>query len=216
MTATIVYLQPEAVHLLTDGAMFAPDGAFVALKQKVQIAAHQSAAYAARGPDMYSGLLSVVMSQAQGDFDRLVTEFAGMCTTAHAAMLAAVKSGTPVPGDPAMVDAVLIGHSLARGFCAFAVSSYPEEGHPAWTLRPLGGAAPLAYVSPMDSMLEVNLRMQRVNLWDGSPDVEKHGLAIMREQRSTGIVGGFCQITSILPSGVFSRVLERWPMAPEN
>lgn len=213
MTAAIVYIQPGAVHLLTDGALLGPSGETVALGQKVQIAAHQSAAYAARGPSMFFGLLAVVVGQAQGDFDQLATEFAGMCATAHAAMLAAVRSGTPVPTDPAMVDVALIGHSPTRGFCAFAVSSYPEDGQPAWTLRQLGGTAPLAYASPMDSMLEVNLRMQGVNLWDASPDVEKHGLAIMREQRSTGLVGGFCQLTSVLHGGVFTRVLEHWPSA---
>ena len=213
MTATIVYVQPEAVHLPTDGAMMEPDGSIIGLKQKVQIAAHQNAAYAARGPDIFGGLLAVLVGQAQGDFDQLAADFASMCAAAHAEMLAAIGRGTPVPGDPSMVDAVLVGRSPTKGFCAFIVCSYPEDDRPAWALRPVGGDAALAFVSPLDDALAANLKMQQVDLWEASPDIEKHGLAIMREQRSTGIVGGFCQITSVLHGGVFTRVLEHWPNA---
>lgn len=212
MTAAIVYVQPEAVHLLTDGALMA-NGRTAAIKQKVQIAAHQSAAYVARGPDMFGGLLAVIVGQAQGDFDQLAANFASMCASAHAAMLEAISNGTPVSCDPSMVDAVLVGRSPTKGFCAFTVCSYPEDDRPAWALRPIGGDAALAFVSPLDDVVTTNLKLQQIDLWDAAPNIEKHGLAIMREQRGTGIVGGFCQITSVLHGGVFTRVLEHWPNA---
>ena len=224
MTAALVYLSPNSVSLLTDGAMMAPDGKTTAQKQKVRIAAHQSAAYVGRGPDLFSGLLAVAVSQVQGGFDDLAKSFAGQAAVAHQNMMAAIRGGTAVPGDPSKVDAVLVGISSTDRAVAYLVSSFPEDGHPAWTMRPLVREslsvtmrfAPesiqpaLVFASPMDRATEAALTLTGSRLWGPTEDVAAHGLAVMRAQRKSKIVGGFCQMTTVTPEGVSSSVLERW------
>jgi hypothetical protein len=226
MTAALVYLAPTSVSLLTDGAMITPDGSTVALKQKVQIAAHQSAAFVARGPDMFSALVAVAMAQVQGGFEDLVASFAGRVVSAHQHMMTAMRGGAAVPGDPSKVDAILVGVGSDGRAAAYVVSSYPDEGHPAWALRPIKRpAAPsgavmrfapelvqpaLTFASPMPEAVEADLKTGGLNLWGGSPDVKAHGLAVMRAQRRTGTVGGFCQMTTITKDGVSSSIVERW------
>lgn len=225
MTAALVYLSPNSVSLFTDGAMMAPDGKTTAQKQKVRIAAHQSAAYVGRGPDLFSELLAVAVSQVQGGFDDLAKSFTGQAAVAHQNMMAAIRGGTAVPGDPSKVDAVLVGISSTGRAVAYLVSSYPEDGHPAWTMRPLMGERPsaammrfapesiqpaLVFASPMDRATEAALALTGSRLWGPTEDVAAHGLAVMRAQRKSKIVGGFCQMTTVTPEGVSSSVLERW------
>ncbi|AQR60822.1 hypothetical protein BZG35_03505 [Brevundimonas sp. LM2] len=211
MTSTIAYVTDDAAYLATDGGMFA-DGQTLALKQKAIILAHQDAVAAARGPEMFAGLLAVVLGTVQGEFDDLAAAFPRAVQQAHTAMLAAIAAGTPVPGDSTMVDALLIGLSEREGFIAYAVASYDDDGVPAFTAKPLRSNSALAYASPMDQATIDRLERAGTDVWAPTVNVEKHALALMREQRaSTDIVGGFCQLTTVIRSGVFSSILERWP-----
>lgn len=211
MTAIIVYLTREGAHLLTDGGQFGPDGPPIAFAQKVTIAAHQSAAFVARGPDLYGGLLRVVVGQHQGDFDSLAGAFPDLCRSAHAEMIRAVSTGTQVLGNPYQVDAVLIGWSERRGFQGFEVSSF-DDAVPAWQRNNLASESPLAFCSPAEDTMVQSLLANGLDIWGMDVDPAKDGLSIMRAQRrTTTVVAGFCQITTVTQSGVFSRVLERWP-----
>ena len=212
MTSTIVYVTENSAHLLTDGGMFGPGGDMVAKKQKAIILAHQNAVAAARGPDMFAGLLAVALGPLQGTFDDLATAFPEAFRQAHAAMLAAIKVGHAVFGDPGQVDAVLVGLSERHGFIAYTVASYHDGEVPAFTANPLQPETPLAYSSPFDERMIARLASRGVDVWTREVTVEKHGLELMREQRaSTDIVGGFCQLTSVLRGGIFTRILEEWP-----
>lgn len=212
MTAVIAYQTVDGVHLLSDGLAYGPEGEPVAFVQKVQILAHQSAAFVARGPSLFGGLLAVIAGQCQGDFETLAASFGGMCRSAHQAMLEAAKAGTPLAADPDKVDVILIGVSQSE-FVAFSVSSYEDEGLPPWTMKLLQGDSALVFASPMNEQMVGALQRQGLDIWAERVSVEAHGLALMREQRrSCTIVGGFCQLTTVMRSGIFTSILERWPI----
>lgn len=227
MTAALVYLAPRSATLFSDGMMTGPTGAMVAAKQKVQIAAHQSAAFVARGPDVFGGLLAVAVGQVQGGFDDLARAFPAQVVTAHRAMMAALQAGHAVSDDPAVVDGVLVGINGTGRAQAFRVSSYEDEGRPPWTVHPLTPAmAPsaaamrftpddihpaLAFGSPWPASMDFDLAVSSVKPWEPTPNVREHGRKIMRAQRSSGVVGGFCQMTTITAAGVATEIVERWP-----
>lgn len=226
MTATLVYLKPRSVTLFTDGMMVAPNGAMVAMKQKVQIAAHQSAAFVGRGPDMFASLLAVAVSQVQGGFDDLIRAFPEQVVGAHRTMMAALQAGHSVSADPALIDGLLVGidgSGRARGVC---VSSYEDDGHPPWTAKALTPAVlpsaaqlrftpddiqpALAFASPWPASMDFDLAVSGVKPWEATADVREHGRRIMRAQRSSGVVGGFCQMTTVTAGGASTEIIERW------
>lgn len=227
MTAALVYLAPRSATLFTDGMMTGPNGAMVAAKQKVQIAAHQSAAFVGRGPDMFGALLAVAVAQVQGSFDDLARAFPEQVVGAHRAMMAALQAGHSVAADPATIDGVLVGidgSGRAKGIC---VSSYEDDGHPPWTAKALTPAVlpsaaqlrftpddiqpSLAFASPWPASMDFDLAVSSVKPWEPCPDVREHGRRIMRAQRSSGVVGGFCQMTTVSADSIATEIIERWP-----
>ena len=226
MTATLVYLKPRSVTLFTDGMMVGPNGSMIAVKQKVQIAAHQSAAFVGRGPDRFGALLAVAVAQVQGSFDDILRAFPEQVVGAHRTMMAALQAGHSVSADPALIDGVLVGidrSGRARGIC---VSSYEDDGQPPWTAKALAPAMPpsaaqlrftpddvqpaLAFASPWPASMDFDLAVSGVKPWEPCLDVREHGRRIMRAQRSSGTVGGFCQMTTVTAGMVVTEIVERW------
>lgn len=211
MSAANVYIERDAVHLFTDGGAFGPDGQLTHRLQKVRIAAHQNAAFTARGPVTFSDILTFLVSQAQGDFDNLLDQFPGLCRKAHDATIQAAEAGKTMAADPRSTDAVLIGLSDRRGFVAFSFEAACQPYRLSWSPNELRSDSPLCLVTPGDPALESRMEAAGHSLWASGIDAEIHGLALMREQRSTTpIVDGFCQMTSVTCLGVRTRILERW------
>ncbi|WP_428149700.1 hypothetical protein [Brevundimonas sp.] len=227
MSAAIVYLTADGAHLATDGAAFGDTGAEALLCQKVYIAAHLNAVVAARGPILFAELLGVLLRQAQGDFDSLAADFGNLGRQAHLAMTAAVEAGTAVVGDLMTVDAVLVGFSEKHGFSCYVASSTQSEvpdlkTDTAWQPCRLGATVldglsedtAVVYVTPGDEIMAARLAKRGTDMWSPSGSIEQHALALMEDQRAfTPIVGGFCQLTSVMRSGVFTTILKRWPAA---
>lgn len=211
MSAANVYRTPDGVHLFTDGGGFGPQGGADYIIQKARIAAHQDAAFTARGPISFSDVLSFLVSQVQGRFDDLVDQFPSVCQRAHDQVVQAAAMGKPMAADPQSADAVLIGRDKRGRFTAYMFEAARNGPSPSWSPQRLDCDSCLQLATPADGDLEAAMRASGHDLWASQVDVETHGLALMRAQRATSpVVAGFCQITSVTADGVSTRVLERW------
>lgn len=211
MSAANVYLTPGGVHLFTDGGGYGPDGQVDYIIQKARIAAHQDAAFTARGPISFSDVLTFLVSQIQGGFDDLVDQFPGVCQRAHDQVVQAAAKGQPMATDPQSADAVLIGRDKRGRFTGYMFEAARRGPLPSWSPQRLDCDSSLQLVTPADGDLESTMKGSGHDLWAGDVNVEDHGLALMRAQRDNSpVVAGFCQMTSVTVDGVHTRVLERW------
>lgn len=211
MSVANAYLTSDGAHLFTDGGGFSADGSCTHIVQKARIAAHQNAAFTARGPVSFSDVLAFLVGQLQGGFDELLDQFPGACRKAHDQVVQAAAAGKPMAADPQLADAVLIGLSERRGFVAYSFEAAQRGVLPSWFPQRMDGETPLQLVTPADGDLQAAMKSGGHDIWAPKVDVEAHGLALMRAQRaSSSVVGGFCQMTSVTADGVRTRILERW------
>lgn len=218
MTAINALVRPDRVHLVTDGAVYEPDGRVIGTAQKVYILAHVSAAIAIRGPAWFGpGFVAQLNAGSLRDFDDLLSRIVPVTR----AFLDHVLSTL----DPAQVAAASAQLDLRRFNIVVAGWSHRRDrgevhhldtNHDEWRLEPQGAG----FVMPGDNPVLV-ARLERAGwcLDDESRDVSRL-LDLLHHQRAVpdvlpnGIraqtVGGFAQHTEVSADGIATRILERW------
>lgn len=214
MTAINVLLSPTAVHVLSDGAGYLPDGTIVSIQSKVLPIAGANAVLAARGYIAFAHLFAERLA-AFGSFD----ELAAGATAAILEVIAHAR-GKFAPGvldEP--LDLVLAGWSESRDQAeAFALFNHDAYGIPAWELTPIGEG----YISPGNADFFERLEEIGLDPLSSDFDPQTDGLRLLEEQRAMRwpllgggetirSVGGFCQLTMVRRDEISSRILKRWP-----
>jgi len=214
MTAINVFIRPDAVHVLTDGAGYAPDGRLLTIEQKVIPLASLSVVLAARG---IIGLLHLYAEQISKSF----TTFDGLVegVTAEVWKVIEHSQGKFSPGIlEAHFDLIIAGWSERRDRAEmYLLCNHDTYGIPAWELA----QADDGYISPGSEELFARLRARGVDVFE-KLDPETDGLRIIEEQRGMTwppaaggepirVVGGFCQLTTVRRDEITTRILKRWP-----
>lgn len=210
MSAVNVLVQSNAVHLLTDAAIYQPDGMLSGLTQKVRSMPHLNCAAAMRGG--YLGLAPIMeeISAAGTSFDSLKANMPALlrgCAAQYLHLLDRCAAGPEF-------EVVIAGISETDGPSAYVVPSHDRYGEP-WTVTDLAGLVAL----PCDEHLLAEV--QRIADGRSADDLDpiKDGLAIFDAQRahphlSNGdvcFVGGYAQLTTVTADGIASRIIRRWP-----
>lgn len=224
MTAVNVLVREEVVHVVTDGAVYAPDGAVTGLAQKVHVLAHASAVVAARGPTFFPPAYAAALNAADlRGFDDLLAKAALVARATLDRTLAAIRS---THGDE-LVDEVDALSDLRRSevvIAGWAVERNRGEVHRLDTRDAEVGLVhqPDGLIMPCGAAVQERLRATAWCLDDPADDVPAL-LALLEHQRAVDdempdgrrfrTVGGFAQHTAIRSDGIGTRILRRWSVA---
>lgn len=218
MSALNAILTPEAVHVLTDGAGYGPDGTLTGITSKVAALPHLSAVLAARGKTFALPTIAAALNDRSppGGFDELqagmVVEKTRMVLEQLPALAAAQNLPEAAVAGP--FELILAGWSTARQRPElYALHTVPSEHFRPWQLTPVEDG----YLTPGDGAF-VNGLVEVIDF--GRFDPERDGLRIVEAQRARAWpipggavahgVGGFVQLTSVTRDAVTSRILKRW------
>lgn len=214
MSATQIYVRPDDVVVLTDGASYDSDGVVVGLVNKVAAFPHLNAALTANGPAFFLALLAARIHDAFTSFDELV---AGIVDRVRQSVRADKSFFDQVGGTRFVL--YVAGISESRGPEAWMLASEDGDGFRAWHLEPLGQGI----IKPASSDFMADLHEIPGMTTDPDEfDPATHGLMIMEEQRrrpweivgagqNRHIIGGFVQFTAVSREGIEARILQRWP-----
>lgn len=210
MSATNVLIQSDRVHLMTDGAIYQPDGTLTAIGPKVRVMPHLNCAVAMRGA--YLGLAPIMeeISNAASSFDLLkenMPELLRACAAGYAHLLTQCAAGPEF-------EIVVVGISESVGPAAYLIPSHDRYGEP-WRAMDLAGFV----VLPCDKAILASVQAIVAGRIADRLDTAVDGLAIMEAQRAkpaldsgdTCWVGGFAQLTTVTADSVTSRIIHRWP-----
>lgn len=229
MSAYTAICSGEAVHLLTDGAVYEPGGTLAAIESKVIVVPNIPAAITSRGQHAFSQLLASTLDAKHPDaplmtragifrrydtFDDLVAGF-----ERHATDLATTFEA--YIGERAHeYETVVVGWSESRNQGEIYTITGMFEGDSLGRLIPAGNC----FVAPMPEMEDLAAVGY---VAPQSPDefrFEHHGVLMMEAQRRRkGAnlarpdqpflygVGGFIEHTKVTRRGVNTRILKRWP-----
>ncbi|AWN47647.1 hypothetical protein DK419_16095 [Methylobacterium terrae] len=218
MTAINVLVRPDRVHVMTDGAVFEPEGAVIGVMQKTYALAHVSAVIAIRGPTyLGAGLVEALNLANLRTFDDLL---ARLPATARVLIDHAMQHMNPAERDAASAridlrkfDIAVAGWSHRRG----QGETYRlDTSKPGWHLERQADG----FFMPADNpALLARLDAAGWDLSDPEQDAARL-LELMHHQRAvpdrlpSGVecctVGGFAQHTVITPDAITTRIVERW------
>lgn len=217
MTAINALVRRDRVHVMTDGAVYQPDGAVVGSMQKVYVLAQADAVLAIRGPTYIGPPLYGALNGASltGFDDLLSTLIPAVLHTLDslAAFDSEVVAEANARLDLRRADVVVAGWSRARGRGEIhKLDTSAEE----WRLEPQGEG----FIMPGDNpALMARLEAHGWDLSDERQD-ERRLIELLRHQRAvptslTGgpqfvTVGAFAQHTVITAQGIATRIVERW------
>lgn len=211
MSAINVFIKPDAVHLLVDGAAYrCTDGEVLALLQKVQTFAYMPAVLTVRGASCFLPMLAEAVNGFR-DFDYLVNKIvdtARTLATTHRVLLE--KCGSTD------LDIVIAGwsarHDRPEGYTLFSHGRY---GVAPWKLTALDGGL----VQPADDELGRALAALGIDLESDSFDPTIDGVRLMclQHERTWQLgdaniraVGGWVQHVKITRDSVVSSIPLRW------
>ncbi|SFU38857.1 hypothetical protein SAMN02799631_00387 [Methylobacterium sp. 174MFSha1.1] len=222
MTAINAIVRRDRIHLMTDGAVYNPEGQVTGITQKVHILAHLSTVVAYRGPTWFGGGFATLLNSANlVDFDDLLSQ---VIPLTHAYLQNGLN-GLPADAvaeagirlDLKRVEVILAGwsHRRGRGELYELNTERPE-----WQLEPKGVGVIMPGNNP-----ELIARLE-AHGWcpeDEAQDVPNL-LALLQHQRAVPdilpngmrarTVGAFAQHTMITPGGIVTRIVERWDDLP--
>lgn len=218
MTAINALVRRDRVHVMTDGAVYQPDGAVIGSAQKVYILAHADAVLAYRGPTYIGPTLYGALNGASltGFDDLLAKLIPAVLHTLDslAAFDPEVVAEANARLDLRRADVVVAGWSRARGRGEiYKLDTNAEE----WRVEPQGDG----FLMPGDSpALMARLEAHGWNLSDERQD-ERRLLELLHHQRAVptslargpqfATVGAFAQHTVITAAGISTRIVGRWP-----
>lgn len=194
MSAINIWLQPDSVTVITDGAHISPRGDLVGIASKVARLPHLNAVIATRSARPLLDMMAVSLG-GYGTFDELAADFGRIVP-----MLANL-SGSIVTDHG--FEAVLAGWSEKDDELQVWGGIRPAKGD--FTCQRLAGyrapmndaIGPVASV-PLSNALEL-IEAQRAEAFAPYGGKAFH------------IVGGFVEETTVDRFGIRSRVLKRWP-----
>jgi hypothetical protein len=221
MSALNVIQQSAAVHLVSDGAGYAPDGTIVAFRSKLFPDQEKRcvAGFLGRSPNIYP-----IGMALQPNFDALVDHLGEIVETMHGWLHRLEPDETFEPMR--QFTTVVAGWSDRRGeVIAFAASTEPSqcamlfdrpEARPYVPLE-----LPILVASPPVSISETLGSIASLDDIDRRDPAEM-ALALIEAQRrgrfrvgerDLHIVGGFADMASVTENGVTVRRLVTWPDA---
>lgn len=218
MTAINALVRCDRVHVVTDGAVYQPDGTVVGSLQKVYILAHADAVLAYRGPTYIGPTLYGCLngSNLTGFDDLLSKLMPAVLYTLDS--LAGLDQGAVAEAngrlDLRRADVVVAGWSRARGRGEiYKLDTAAEE----WCVEPQAEG----FIMPGDNLALVErLEAHGWDLADERQD-DCRLLELLNHQRAVSdvlpdgarfsTVGAFAQHTIITAAGITTRIVERWP-----
>ena len=219
MTALNIIRQSSAVHILTDGAGYRPDGAMAFAMPKVFPLANLDAAVAGRGSPLFLVNFAIAATIKSGSFDR----FKAIAIDLASAVFREVKAAMIASGEGSLFDLAVAGWSEAGGPSAYFITNNESYGAtvPPWQIVESG---PIN-LAPQNAAISAELEREFPNGAD--PDLfdpEVDGLRILEIQRrhpvthSSGSafadaksVGAFAQLTTIRRGEITMKIIRRWP-----
>ncbi|MCJ2030923.1 hypothetical protein MKK50_16255 [Methylobacterium sp. J-043] len=218
MTAINALVRRDRVHVVTDGAVYQPDGAVVGSMQKVYILAHADAVMAYRGPSYIGPTLYGCLNGSNlTGFDDLLSKL--IPAVLHtldslAAFDPEVVAEANARLDLRRADVVVAGWSRDRGRGEIYTLDTSAE---VWRLEPQGEG----FIMPGDNpALIARLEAHGWDLTDERQD-KRRLLELLNHQRAVAdilpdgarfsTVGAFAQHTVITAEGIRTRIVERWP-----
>lgn len=220
MTAINALVRRDRVHVMTDGAVFLPEGQVIGSMQKVYILAQADAVLAIRGPTYIGPTLYGALNGASlTGFDDLLSKLIPAVRHSLDSLelldpdaVAAVSARL----DLRRADVVLAGWSQERGRGEIhKLDTSAAE----WQVEPQGDG----FIMPGDNPALME-RLQAHN-WDLSDERqdERRLLQLVHHQAAVDdllpngarfpTAGAFAQHTIITAQGISTRIVERWPTA---
>lgn len=220
MTAINALVRRDQVHVMTDGAVFLPEGEVIGSMQKVYILAQADAVLAIRGPTYLGPTLYGALNGANlSGFDDLRSKLIpallhSMSTLDSFAPEVVAEANARL--DLRRADIVIAGWSRARGRGEIhKLDTSAKE----WRLEPQGDG----FIMPGENpALMKRLQAHGWNLSDERQD-EQRLLELVHHQCAVDdflpngarfpTAGAFAQHTVITAQGISTRIVERWPGA---
>lgn len=221
MSAIVTILHPNAVHFVTDTALYDSAGAYRGERSKVAIFSHMGAAFAVSGCAL---AMPIIMNQLWN-----LECYADLRAKLSGSLLQISQTIPLVTHDPDDARFRLWAAGWLEGRpTAFITSTFPGDSS-AFELQPIAGIS----ISPNSDLIETAV----INLAAGRSshdlDPARDGLAILEIQRrhkvkikNTGklahVVGGAAHLTSVFQDRIETRLLHRWrdtigqPIAPHD
>lgn len=219
MTCINAFVRPDRVHLVTDGAVYLPDGTMTGTMQKVHILAQAHAALAVRGPTYLApALVAYLNSSSLAGFDDLRSKIPAATRFAIDHGLAGMNAEHVAEAakltDLKRADIVVAGWSHARMRGEVYRLDTSQE---VWTLAPQAEGFMMPGTNPdlIQRLIAAGWRL----------DDERHDamrlLELVRHQREVDdvrpdgarfrTVGGFVQHTIITAERVATGIMEEFP-----
>ncbi len=213
MSAVNILVQRDAVHILSDGAVYDDHAVFKHAAPKVVALPNLNCAIALRGPAIAPPLVANIFSGGASNYDDLKHRIFDLLKEAIGAVQHVTRSAF---GSNAQL--FVAGWSEGRPD-AYSVLTRPTDGLPAWTPIPI----PEHIFSPFETNGPVH-----ADFWEifgerpvRDLDPRTDGIRIIEAQRRhksrlpdgrrAYIVGGFAQLTSVRSEAITTEVLRRWP-----
>lgn len=226
MSSTILIQQTGAVHLITDGASYTPDGILVDVSSKITEIPWARSAFYIRGAswptltikhlaaevetfDQFCDVLPSIMEGAMQGFDHVTCGVADPVTrhfeitcigwSQRMGKVTAAIAATWAPNDPDDVT----GLSQANGYEQYQLM-----------IAPLAGMEPV-----IDATAALGRAIETPEDLEAM-DIEKDGLALIEAQRRLPfkmhgrpayLVGGIAELTTVTEAGVSRKTLTVWP-----
>lgn len=219
MTAINIVRQEKAVHIISDGAWYAPDGFMKGFATKVFPLPNMPAVIAVRGSEIWLGMLGVLLGRHFETFDDLVAGIEDVLPSIYEQFTdIAVASGSPD------FELYIAGISKARGrsesYLIVSNESEVPEGcmsPEAFRLTDLPDITSAPFPGN-DLLAEANFETDQAFHRDR---IERDGLHLLEIQRRMTFapvsgapegfyVGGFAQLTTVSEDGVKQRIIHRF------
>jgi hypothetical protein len=218
MSALASMVGKDFIKILTDGAIYTPDGVLVDVRRKVWTSEVVPLAVTGRGAtdpveDLATGC--VLYADAKASFDEAMQRVQEALDRGAARL----ASGQRAKND---VELVFAGYSETEGFVQYLCASHDRHaGLPAWKLQ---RADDLVVAGPVVSPAELRaMEIDPERLRDAD-FFDRHGadiLEVMRKKKGPNPVhpelselygiGGQCDLTTITAEGATTRTLRTWP-----
>lgn len=228
MSSVVAICQTDAIHLVTDGALYDHEGTVTAFQSKIIPLRSAGSVLALRGASWAAGPLTLILGAADS-FDQAIDRLPDLME--RMVIQFNDKLGLDVPSVDRDFEVTIAGWSSKYGrFVVAVASSYipcdPDDSsgnsHQPDYQQFVPREAPKAYTAPLIDVQGVLGReiitMGDVNALDGGVD----GFALHCAQRVTPgiycgkpvhLIGGFAELTTITRAGFESRIIREWPDA---
>jgi len=217
VTAINIIRQKAAVHLLTDGAAYRPDGVLSYRVQKTFPILHLNAAIAGRGSAFFAPIFVVHASLMATSFDDLKRN----CAQIAARTMLEIQDALTAADAGTEFDLTVAGWSESNGPSSFFMCNHDGNGAEVqpWNIVELGAIS----LAPLDAAIKAELDAAFPNgVHPDEFDPAADGLRVLEIQRkhevdhgpgafeTTRSVGAFAQLTTITLDAIVMKIIHRW------